>query len=120
MNIKVWDDKYTIKSDSHCYRVSEIKTKLDEEESSGDFQKSKDGTYEYTVGYVNNVAQCFRLIVEREGRMNKCTTLNGYIKHLENINAKLEDNLRKFSVIVGGPEMVERAIYAIAKEEDDE
>lgn len=116
MNIKVWDDKYTIKSDSHCYRVSEIKTKLDDEESAGDFSKSTDGTYEYTVGYVNTVADCFRLIVDREGRMNKCTTLNGYIKHIEAINKKLEENIRLFSNIVGGTQMIERAMKQFVSE----
>jgi len=114
MYIKVWDDKYVIKSDSYCYRVNEIKQKLSTEDNTDAVEQTKDGDYEVTVGYVKNVAQCFRLIVEREGRQNKCTTLNGYIKHLEEINKKLEENLKKFAVLVGGPEMVEQAMLKIS------
>lgn len=114
MNIKVWDDKYIIKSDSYCYRVNEIKQKLESEENLDNVEESGNGEYEVTIGYVKNVAQCFRLIAEREGRQNKCTTLNGYIKHLEEVNKKLEENIKKFSVIVGGPEMVERAMLQIS------
>lgn len=114
MNIKVWDDKYTIKSDSYCYKVNEIKQKLNNDEIPDSVEETKDGEYEITVGYVKNVAQCFRLIVEREGRQNKCTTLNGYIKHIEEINKKLEDNIKKFEKIVGGPEMVELAMLKVA------
>lgn len=117
MNIKVWDDKYTIKSDSLCYKVSEIKQKINKEELLDDVTKSDNGEYECIIGYVNNVAQCFKLIVEREGRMNKCTTLSGYIKHIEAINKKLEENIELFSRIVGGKEMVERAMLKTARDE---
>lgn len=118
MNIKVWDDKYIIKSDSLCYKVSEIKQKIDKNDLIEDAKKSDNGEYECIIGYVNNVAQCFKLIAEREGRMNKCTTLNGYIKHIEAINNKLEENIKLFSKIVGGPEMVERAMLKIAGKEE--
>lgn len=117
MNIKVWDGKYIIKSDTLCYKVSEIKQKINNDELLEDVKQSEGGEYECTIGYVNNVAQCFKLIVDREGRMNKCTTLAGYIKHIEAINKKLEENIKLFSKIVGGAEMVERAMLKAAQEE---
>lgn len=120
MNIKVWDDKYVIKSDQYCYKVAEIKKKIsDDEEGDVETEGLDDGTYEVNIGFVNNVAQCFRLIVEKEGRQNKCSTLNGYIRHIEEVNKKLENNIELFSKIVGGPEMVERAIYKVAGNEGD-
>lgn len=118
MNIKVWDDKYTIRSDSNCYKIAEIKQKIDNSDEDM-AEKNSNGDYEITVGYVNNIAQCFRLIVEREGRLNKCTTLNGYIKHLEEINKKLETNIKLFSKIVGGPEVVERAMKKVVGTNDE-
>lgn len=117
MNIKVWDDKYTIKSDPYCYKVAEICTKTSNDDEELEIEKSGDDTYEKTIGYVNNVPQCFRLIVEHEGRANKCTTLNGYIKHLEAINKKLEENIEKFIKLAGAEYLVEKAISKATKEE---
>lgn len=118
MNIKVWDDKYIIKSDSLCYKVSEIKQKAENNEDENiDVEKTDNGEYEVIIGYVNNVAQAFRLIVDREGRNNKCSTLNGYIKHITAINKKLEDNIMLFANMVGGKGLVERAMLKMASEE---
>lgn len=122
MNIKLWDDKYAIKSDPYCYRVVELKQKTDEakkktKKKAAEEEVLDENEYEFTIGYVNDIAHCFKLIVEKEGRANKCTSLNGYIKHLEEINKKLEENLNKFAVIVGGKEMVERAVHKAAGDE---
>lgn len=101
MNIKIWDDKYRVKSDSYCYILSEIMTK-------------EDGTqYDATVGYFSNIGHIFKDIAEREGRDNKCTTLNGYIKHIEEVNKKLEENLLKIEAIVGTKKAMERIISSM-------
>jgi len=116
MNVKVWDDKYVIKDDTHCYVLKEIKTKQpkDGDEIDEKVVANADGTYEITVGYPSTVAHAFSIIVEREGRSNRCTTMDGYIRHLKEINAKLEENLKAFSVIVGGPERVMDVMTRIA------
>lgn len=94
MNIKVWDDRYIIKSDSLCYKLVEVKTRQGkDDEDIDDAVKNEDGTYETPVGYVDNIARCFKIIIEREGRKNKCTTLDGYIKHIEAIEKKLDEEI---------------------------
>ena len=103
MHIKVWDDKYVIKSDAYCYKLAKLGTK-----------ENEDGTteeVEYDFKYCTNVGNCFRNIVEIEGRKNQCTTLEGYIRHLEKINEKLEENLAKFECLVDEKEMLDRALY---------
>lgn len=117
MNIKVWNDKYVIKDDAHCYVLKEIKTKQPkdgEEEIDEKIVANADGTYEITVGYPTTVAHAFSIIVEREGRKNRCTTMDGYIRHLKEINAQLEENIKAFSAIVGGPERVADVMTRIA------
>ena len=101
MNIKIWDDKYRIRSDSYCYTLSEITVKDGGEESDS------------TVGYFSNIEHVFKDIVEREGRMNKCTTLNGYIKHIEAVNKMLEENLAKIEAIVGSKKAMERIMNSM-------
>lgn len=103
MNIRVWDNKYAIKSDNYCYKLVEIKTKTNEDGTTEE--------YESDFKWCTNVGNCFRNIVEIEGRKNQCTTMEGYIKHLEKINDKLEENLKLFESIVGEKEMIERALY---------
>lgn len=114
MNIKVWDDKYVIKSDNYCYTLREVKQKKAGEDDELDAEETADGTIEVTVAYLSNVAQCFETIVEREGRQNRCTTMDGYIKHLKAINEKLEENLDQFAKIVGGREQLEIALAKLA------
>lgn len=114
MNIKVWDDKYLIKSDPYCYKVAEIRKRTSEDSDADAEDTESDGdTYAINIGYVNSVAECFRLIVEKEGRQNQCTTLSGYIKHLENINKKLEENILLFEELVGGRENVKATLERI-------
>lgn len=102
MNIKIWDDKYRVKSDSYCYTLSEIGTR----EASGE-------QYEITIGYFSRIEHIFKEIAEREGRLNKCTSLNGYIKHLEEVNKKLEENLLKIEAVVGSKKSMERIMASL-------
>ena len=72
MNIKVWDDRYTISNDANCYVVKEIKEKKpkDGEESGEEIAAGADGTYEVIIGYPSTVAYAFKIIWERECRSN--------------------------------------------------
>ena len=97
------NNKYAIKSDNYCYKLVEIKTKTNEDGTTEE--------YESDFKWCTNVGNCFRNIVEIEGRKNQCTTMEGYIKHLEKINNKLEENLKLFESIVDEKEMIERALY---------
>lgn len=117
MNIKVWDDKYVIKNDAHCYILKEVRKKASAEDDELEkAETDSDGNYEITVGYPSTVAGAFSLIVEREGRRNKCTTLDGYIKHLISINDKLEENLKKFEKLVGSDALFTSALARARKE----
>ena len=112
MYIKVWDDKYVITSDSRCYTLKEIRTKaVKDEDVIEEVSSNEDGTYEIAVAYLNTVAQCFETIVEREGRKNNCKTIDGYIKHLKEIDKKLDDSIATFEKLVGGKDKLARAIY---------
>ena len=120
MNIKVWDNKYVITSDKLCYTLKEIKTKQskDDEDNSLEVQANNDGTYETAIAYHDTVAGCFRTIVEREGRQNKCTTLDGYIKHLKSVSDKLEENLKKFEKIVDADTLFNSALSKATKDKN--
>ena len=112
MNIKIWDDRYIIRSDARQYRLIEIKEKAPDEESD-DVQADENGTYEVNIGYYSSMASLFRGLVEREGRLNKCTTLEGYVKHIEKINKKLEENLMSIAAMIGKKESFDRIMYAM-------
>ena len=112
MNIKIWDDRYIIRSDARQYRLIEIKEKAPDEESD-DVQADENGTYEVNIGYYSSMASLFRGLVEREGRLNKCTTLEGYVKHIEKINKKLEENLLVIAAMIGKKESFDRIMYAM-------
>ena len=113
MNIKIWDDRYVIKSDPRQYRLIEIKEKLSGEEANVDADINEDGTYEVIIGYYGSLEGVFRGLVEREGRLNKCTTLEGYVKHIEKINKKLEENLLAIAAVVGRKESFNRIMMAM-------
>ena len=110
MYIKIWDNKYAIKSDSRQYKLLEMKPKKNadiiEDEKVGD-----DGSV--CIGYFTSLNHLFQEVVEREGRLNKCTTLEGYIKHIEKINDKLEENLIAMAALIGGKEAFERIMSSI-------
>lgn len=103
MNIRVWDNKYVIKSDAYSYKLAKVMIKTNEDGTTEE--------YESDMKWCTNVGNCFRNIVELEGRKNQCTTLEGYIRHLEKINEKLEENLAKFEILVDEKEMLDRALY---------
>lgn len=105
MNIKIWDDKYLIKSDSRCYKLLEVK------ESEKDNETDET---ENVIGYYSTINHLFKGLAEREGRLNKCTTMEGYIRHLEKVNKKLEENLQVIATIVGVEESMERVMNCIA------
>lgn len=113
MNIKIWDDRYAIKSDSRQYKLIEIKEKLSGDEAGDETDINEDGTYEIILGYYSSLTSVFKSIVEREGRLNKCTTLEGYVKHIEKINKKLEENLLAMATIVGKKESLKRIMEAM-------
>lgn len=116
MNIKIWDDKYAIKSDPRQYRLIEIKEKVPGEDAGADADVNEDGTYEIILGYYSSLASVFKGVVEREGRLNKCTTLEGYVKHIEKINKKLEENLLAIAAVVGKKESFKRVLAAMPDE----
>lgn len=112
MNIKIWDDRYVIKSDARQYRLIEVKEKLSGEDAA-DADVNEDGTYEIIIGYYGSLTSLFKGLVEREGRLNKCTTLEGYVRHIEKINKKIEENLLAMVNIIGKKESFKRIMEAM-------
>lgn len=110
MKIKIWDNKYIIKSDSRQYKLIELKGKTDTENTE---EKEDEGV---CIAYLDSITSVFRVIVEREGRQNNCTTLNGYIKHLEKINNQLEKTLKAIAAVVGQRESLRRIMDAMPEE----
>ncbi|MGF6374993.1 hypothetical protein M2140_000027 [Clostridiales Family XIII bacterium PM5-7] len=121
MNIKIWDDKYVIKSDAYNYFLREIKTKQPKDDDGGTVSEvdvNDDGTYEVTVANCDTVSRCLIKLVELEGRKNRCGTLEGYIKHLEKIEDKLNKTLESVSLAVGGDNMLKRALSQRTTEDE--
>ena len=103
MNVKIWDDKYMIKSDARQYKLIELKNT-----KPGEGIDDDDTDVGTCIGYFTALTHLFQSLVEREGRLNKCSTLEGYIKHIEKINDKLEENLLAMAKIVGQKESFKR------------
>ena len=110
MRIPVFDGKYIISSDSLCYKVSLVTEKNDKDE---DVVETEEGVFERVISYPTTISGCIRYIVEREGRVNKCRTLSGYIKHLDEINKKLEETLRIIQKMTGSKERYEFALEKV-------
>ena len=119
MNIKIWNDKYLIKSDAKQYTLMELKDKPPSDDTPADAVESGDEEYGVAVGYYGSLAHLFEGLVAREGRLNKCTTLEGYVKHIEKINKELEKNLLAMAAIVGKKEAFERVLNAMPDEIPD-
>ena len=121
MNIKVWDDRYTISNDANCYVVKEIKEKKpkDGEESGEEIAAGADGTYEVIIGYPSTVAYAFKIIWERECRSNRCTTFEGWMKHVQRQQEKLDEAIEIMLAICGGHENVQAAMTRVAKYADE-
>lgn len=116
MNVKIWDDKYLIKSDARQYTLIEVKEKASDKETINDIVSEDNGTYEVVVGYYGSLAHLFEGLAAREGRLNKCTTLEGYVKHIEKVNKKLEENLLAMAAVVGKKEAFKRVLDAMPDE----
>lgn len=109
MNIKIWDDKYAIRSDKYQYKLIELKQKAGDE-AEDEIEQTEDGIYEVTVGYYPTLRHLFKSLVETEGRQNRCTTMEGYIRHIEKINIQLEETLEKMQAVIGAEEALARII----------
>ena len=108
MKIKIWDDKYIIKSDVYCYKLIKV---TDAEKSD------EDGA---VVGYYNDMENLFRSLVDMEKRLNKCTTLNGYIKHIEDINKQLENTLEQIKAVIGTRASMKRIMSVMPEDLPEE
>lgn len=109
MNISIWNDKYMIRSDRRQYKLVEIKQKVTDEDGDAEsVAQNDDGTYEVNVGYFPTLKYLFLALAEREGRINRCTTLDGYIKHIEKVNKQLEETLMQIQAVIGVEESLQR------------
>lgn len=106
MNVKIWDGKYAIRSDKNQYRLVELKQK-NEDGSTSDAESSEDGV---SVGYYPTLRYLLKSLAEMEGRQNRCTTMEGYVKHIEKINARLEEILTTIQSALGAEESLERIV----------
>lgn len=105
MNIKIWDGKYAIRSDKYQYRLVELRQKGEDEVS--DNTETED-VQEISVGYYPTLRYLLKSLAEMEGRQNRCTTMEGYIKHIEKINARLEEILETIQSLIGAEESLKR------------
>lgn len=105
MNIKIWDDKYVIKSDKYCYRLAELRARP--EDIPEDDEDKDEGV---TVGYYPTILDLFEDLVNMEGRLNRCTTLEGYVRHIERVHNELEKTLDRMRAVIGTKESVARIL----------
>jgi len=108
MKIKIWDDKYIIKSDVYCYKLIKV-ADADKDDEDG-----------AVVGYYGDVENLFKSLVDMEKRLNKCTTLNGYIKHIEDINKQLEATLEQIKAVIGTRASLKRIMSAMPEDLPEE
>ena len=109
MNVKIWDDKYLIKSDKYQYS-------LYKKPDSEDAEEDRDNPYSVTVGHYPTIKFLFEDLAATEGRLNKCTTLNGYVKHIEKVNNKLYEVLEAFQKLTDGKEILGTALDKLEEE----
>ena len=103
MNIKIWDGKYAIRSDKYQYRLVELRQKEADEVSD-----EAEDVQEISVGYYPTLRYLLKSLAEMEGRQNRCTTMEGYVKHIEKINARLEKILETIQSLIGAEESLKR------------
>lgn len=103
MNIKIWDGKYAIRSDKYQYRLVELRQKGEDEVSD-----EAEDVQEISVGYYPTLGYLLKSLAEMEGRQNRCTTMEGYVKHIEKVNAKLEGILETIQSLIGAEESLKR------------
>lgn len=95
MNIKLWDNKYIIKTDQYQYILA------------------LNDKYQTPVGYFGSITNAIWKIVDTEKRANDAETLAEYIEHIKGIEAKLDKTLIKIKELVEDDKS-----FLIEKEED--
>ncbi len=60
------------------------------------------------MGYYPTLRYLLKNLAEMEGRQNRCTTMEGYVKHIEKINDRLEEILETIQSALGAEESLER------------
>lgn len=66
------------------------------------------------------MAHCFQFIAEKEGRDNRCTTLDGYIKHLNSVQKTLSDSLKSFEKLMSPEDNFEKTLRQLAQDSEPE
>lgn len=124
MNIKVFHDKYIIREDPYCYRLIELRPKNAKKEDVPDDEEvveTSDGEFnEVVVGYYSTLAYLIESLMEREKRNNRCTTLEGFAKHLEKINKEAKDIIDTLTKVTGSHERLRELIDAPIQRFPDE
>ena len=108
MYIRFWDDKYSIKSDSRCYIISQISKREEDNEE-----------VEVNLSFHATVAAAIKSIAEREGRSNDATNLKEYVEHMEMINRRLEALVLTIAELIGPQEALERALNVMPEDLPD-
>lgn len=98
-----------IQSDKYCYRLAELKARS--EDMPDDDDDRDEGK---TVGYYPTMLDLFEDLVKLEGRLNRCTTLEGYVRHIERINTQLEETLQQIKSVIGEKESMRRIMSLVA------
>lgn len=106
MNVKIWDGKYAIKSDKNQYKLFALK----EKEADAPEDSEEDGV---VIGYYPTVRYLLEDLANVEQRSNRCTTMDGYIKHIEKVNVQLEKILDDIQALIGAEESVARIINLV-------
>lgn len=115
MNIKVFHDKYIIRDDPYCYKLIELRPKNAKKEDAPEDEEivETDGDYsEATVGYYSTLSYLIEDLMDREKRNNRCTTLEGFAKHLEKINKEAEAIVETLVKACGSRERLKEFIFS--------
>ena len=95
MNIRIYHDKYIIRDDPYCYRLIELRSKNAKKEDVPDY---------------STLAHLIEDLMEREKRNNRCTTLDGFAKHLEKINKEAAEIINVLVKVTGSHERLRELI----------
>ena len=114
MNIRIYHDKYIIRDDPYCYRLIELRSKNAKKEDVPDDEEiveTSDGEFnEVVIGYYSTLAHLIEDLMEREKRNNRCTTLDGFAKHLEKINKEAAEIINVLVKVTGSHESLRELI----------
>lgn len=78
MELRIWDDKYTIRSDQYQYTLFENKRK-----------QANNEEYEVAVGYFTTLQHLFKELAAREQRLSNATSLKEFVKDVNEVYKKL-------------------------------